>query len=178
MAQQTYGRGGWLAGWLGHWRKAPQEQLPTGAVPVADIDELSQEVFLRLLRYTEEVAAENPKGHLFRIAANVANEWRERSRAEARGGDAKLTDQKWLEELRIEPEAAGAEDVPMSPPAEELQALVNELPARQRAVLLLHVNEGLTYKEIAARLGTSSRGVLHDLTSAYTRLRLQMREDS
>ena len=48
------------------------------------------------------------------------------------------------------------------------------LPQRQRIVLLLHVNEGMTYKQIASRLGLTYRAVLRDLTRAYSQLRLQL----
>jgi DNA-directed RNA polymerase specialized sigma24 family protein len=41
-------------------------------------------------------------------------------------------------------------------------------------VLLLHVNEGLTYKQITDRLGLSPRVVLRDLTRAYSQLRSQL----
>src|SRR5689334_5339576 len=37
--------------------------------------------------------------------------------------------------------------------ARQLRKSVEQLPAQQRQVLLLHVNNGLTYWEIAARLG-------------------------
>ena len=61
------------------------------------MDDLAQEVFLRLLRYSDEVAVENPQGYLFRIAANVANEWRDRSRVR------QPHDRSWLDELHIDP---------------------------------------------------------------------------
>ena len=48
------------------------------------------------------------------------------------------------------------------------------LPPRQRQVLLLHVNEGLTYKQIAVRLSVTYRVVLRDLTRAYSQLRIQL----
>ena len=57
---------------------------------------------------------------------------------------------------------------------EHVQAAVQRLPPRQREVLLLHVNEGLTYKQITDRLGLSPRVVLRDLTRAYSQLRSQL----
>ena len=51
---------------------------------------------------------------------------------------------------------------------------MQRLPPRQREVLLLHVNEGLTYKQITDRLGLSPRVVLRDLTRAYSQLRTQL----
>src|SRR3546814_12274886 len=65
---------------------------------VCSSDLLAQEVFLRLLRYSEKTAVENPLGYLLRIAGNVASEWRERARV------SKPHDQEWLDDLLIEPD--------------------------------------------------------------------------
>jgi RNA polymerase sigma factor (sigma-70 family) len=164
------GRDGRLIEWFGKWRKPIRSWLRNRAsVPPGDIDDLAQEVFLRLLRYSDDIAVDNPQGYLFRIAANVANEWRERSRVR------KPHDDSWLEELQIEsgdePENAFARNRAN----EYVQAAVDRLPPRQREVLLLHVNEGLTYKQIAQQRGLTYRIVLRDLTRAYSTLRMQLR---
>ena len=165
-----HSRDGRLIEWFGKWRKPIRSWLRNRAsVPPGDIDDLAQEVFLRLLRYSDDVAVDNPQGYLFRIAANVANEWRERSRVR------KPHDDSWLEELQIdageEPENAFAK----TRTNEYVQAAVDRLPPRQREVLLLHVNEGLTYKQIAQQKGLTYRIVLRDLTRAYSTLRMQLR---
>ena len=159
-----------LAEWFGKWRKPIRSWLRNRAsVPPGDIDDLTQEVFLRLLRYSDDVAVDNPQGYLFRIAANVANAWRERSRVR------KLHDDSWLDELQIdsgdEPENAFAG----SRASEYVQAAVDRLPPRQREILLLHVNEGLTYKQVAQLRGLTYRIVLRDLTRAYSTLRMNLR---
>ena len=56
-------------------------------------------------------------------------------------------------------------------------ALAGVLTGRQREVLLLHVNEGLTYKQIAERQGLTYRVILRDLTRAYSQLRMQLKQD-
>ena len=56
----------------------------------------------------------------------------------------------------------------------KLRAAVEALPPRQRKVLLLHVHEGLTYKQIAEHLSLTYRVVLRDLTRAYSQLRLRL----
>jgi RNA polymerase sigma-70 factor (ECF subfamily) len=161
-----------LVVWFKRWRKPIRQWLShRSSVPTADLDDLAQEVFLRLLRYSDDVAIDNPQGYLFRIAANVANEWQERAR------HRKPHDDSWLEDLQIEfndePENAIAREVAR----EYMQEAVNKLPRRQREVLLLHVNEGLTYKQIAERQGLTYRVILRDLTRAYSQLRLQLKQD-
>jgi RNA polymerase sigma-70 factor (ECF subfamily) len=165
-------RNGRITSWFGRWRRPIRSWFSSRAsVPRADVDDLAQEVFLRLLRYSDEVAVENPQGYLFRIAANVANEWRDRSRVR------QPHDRNWLDELRIDPSDQPDNAVFQSRTNKHLQNAVNQLPKRQREVLLLHVNEGLTYKQIADRLGVTYRIVLRDLTRAYASLRMQLKAE-
>ena len=58
--------------------------------------------------------------------------------------------------------------------ARHLRESVEQLPSNERQVLLLHVNNGLTYWEIAARLGMDEEVVLRDLAHAYSQLRLEL----
>lgn len=165
-------RNGRLTVWFGRWRKPIRSWFSSRAsVPRAEVDDLAQEVFLRLLRYSDDVAVENPQGYLFRIAANVANEWRDRSRVR------QPHDRSWLDELQVDPAEQPDNAVFQNRVSKNLQNAVNRLPKRQREVLLLHVNEGLTYKEIADRLGVTYRIVLRDLTRAYAALRMQLKAE-
>ncbi len=158
-----------FAQWFKDWRKPVRHWLSRRAsVPAAELDDLAQEVFLRLLRYSENTAVENPLGYLLRIAGNVASEWRERARV------SKPHDREWLEELQIEPDQEPENSVSQARSDANVQAAVEKLPPRQRQVLLLRVNEGLTYKQIAERLELSPRAVLRDLSRAYSQLRTRL----
>lgn len=156
-----------IARWFKELRKPVRRWLSRRAsVPAAELDDLAQEVFLRLLRYSEKTVIENPLGYLLRIAGNVASEWRGRARV------ARPHDQQWLDDLLIESEQEPENSVCQAHSDDTVQAAVDQLPLRQRQVLLLRVNEGLTYKQIAARLGLSPRVVLRDLARAYSELRM------
>lgn len=167
------GADGRIAQWFKDWRKPVRHWLSRrAAVPAAELDDLAQEVFVRLLRYSEKTTVENPLGYLLRIAGNVASEWRERARV------AKPHDQEWLDDLLIESEQEPENSVCQARTDESVQKAVEKLPVRQRQVLLLRVNDGLTYKQIAVRLGLSPRVVLRDLSRAYSQLRTRLdRED-
>lgn len=164
-------RNGRISVWFGRWRKPMRSWFSNRAVPSAEVDDLAQEVFLRLLRYSDDVAVENPQGYLFRIAANVANEWRDRSSVRQPHACS------WLDELQIDPQDQPDNSVFQSRINKHLRGAVNKLPQRQREVLLLHVNDGLTYKQIADRLGVTYRIVLRDLTRAYGALRVQLKAE-
>lgn len=158
-----------FAQWFKDWRKPVRHWLSRrAAVPAAELDDLAQEVFLRLLRYSEKTTVENPLGYLLRIAGNVASEWRERARV------SKPHDQEWLDDLLIEPDQEPENSVCQARTDASVQAAVDKLPFRQRQVLLLRVNEGLTYKQIAERLELSPRVVLRDLSRAYSQLRTRL----
>ena len=161
-----------LASWFHEWRWPIRQWLSRrSSLPAADIDDVAQEVFLRLLRYSDDVVVDNPQGYLFRIAANVASEWRERARSR------RPHDQSWLDELKIDTDDEPENAVSRSSIERFVQAAVQKLPQRQRVVLLLHVNDGLTYKQIAEQLGLSYRVVLRDLTRAYSQLRMELSVD-
>ncbi len=158
--------------WFGRFRKPIRSWFsPRSSAPKTGVDGLSQEVFQRLLRYGDDVAVENPQGYLFRIAANVASEWRDRSHGR------QADDRGWIDQLQIDPFEQSDSAMFQARVSKHLQGAVNTLPKRQRDVLLLHVNEGLTYKQIADRLGITYRIVLRDLTRAYGALRMQLKAE-
>ena len=166
------GRNGRLVSWFTQWRSPIRRWLATrSSVPNADIDDLAQEVFLRLLRYSDDVVVENPQSYLFRIATNVANEWRDRARHKSPHEEA------WLDEVPIASKDEPENTLARAIVEKQVQKAVQRLPPRQREVLLLHVNEGLTYKQIADREGLTYRTVLRDLTRAYSQLRLRLNVD-
>jgi len=168
-ARSTSIRDGRLASWFLEWRGPIRKWLSSrSSVPAADLDDVAQEVFLRLLRYSDDIVIDNPQGYLFRVAANVASEWRERARLRC------PHDQNWLHDLQIEPANEPENAVARSVLRQHVRAAVDQLPPRQRMALRLHVNDGLTYMQIAERLGLSYRAVMRDLTRAYSRLRLQL----
>jgi RNA polymerase sigma factor (sigma-70 family) len=161
------GRDGRISSWLGRWRKPIRNWFSVRAsVPSADVDSLAQEVFLRLLRYSDDVAAENPQGYLFRIAANVVSEWRLREPHD-RG--------QLLEELQQDSSDQSDETAAHDRVDQQLQQAVGRLPKRQLEVLRLHVNEGLTYKQIAGRLHVTEGMALRELARAYASLRVQLK---
>lgn len=56
--------------------------------------------------------------------------------------------------------------------AKHLRTAVEQLSSHERHVLLLHVNVGMTYWEIAGQLGVAEQAVLSDLSRAYSQLRV------
>jgi len=84
-------------------------------------------------------------------------------------------DHDWLNSVSSQP--ADEDLISQSLAARQLRDSVQQLPSHERQVLLLHVSHGLTYWEIAARLGMDEEVVLRDLAHAYSQLRLELSTD-
>ncbi|MDY6948363.1 MAG: RNA polymerase sigma factor [Pseudomonadota bacterium] len=165
-ADQTVSRNERLTKWFEVWRGAMKRWLSSrSSIQSADLDDVAQEVFLRLLRYSNDAVVEYPQSYLFRIASNVVNEWRERAR------NSMPHDDVWLADLQIEPEAEPESSVEQDFVSKYVRHAVGLLPPRQREVLLLHIREDLTYKQIAIKLKLTPRVVRRDIARAYAELR-------
>jgi RNA polymerase sigma factor (sigma-70 family) len=160
-----------LTDWFREWQGPLRRFLAARrAVVAADIDDIAQEVFLRMLRYGRSALVKNPQAYLFKIAANVAAEW------SMQPGRRQPHDSNWLELLASVSgsESEGAFDIS----DEQLDNALGALPVRAREVIRLHYAEGLTHEAIAGRLDVSRRIVKRDLIRAYALMRLSLHEDS
>jgi RNA polymerase sigma-70 factor (ECF subfamily) len=159
-----------LTEWFRLWRVPLRNfLLGQGAVPDADVNDVAQEVFMRLLRYDRDELIEYPQAYLFKMASNVANEWAIRARSR------RPHDSKWLTGLLAEDspehEAAQAEA------CAEVERALSLLTPRQRAILKLQFSDGLGRAQIAERLGVTERAIKRDLTKSYEKLRAELNTD-
>lgn len=159
--------------WFREWRNPVRHWLSRQSrVPASDLDDLAQEVFLRVLRYSQNTNVEKPLGYLLRIASNVASEWRGLARV------AKPHDSSWLDELLIDEVEEPENFVERYLYQDRLSQVIATLPARQRQVLMLTVQEGWNCPQIAAELSVSERVVYRDRGRAYDALRLTVLKSS
>lgn len=169
VSDKTASRNERLTQWFEVWQGAMKRWLSSrSSIQAADLDDVAQEVFLRLLRYSNDAVVEYPQSYLFRIATNVVNEWRERARNSLPHDDV------WLADLQIEPEAEPESSVEHDLVGKCVRKAVSLLPPRQREVLLLHIREDLTYKQIAVKLKLTPRVVRRDIARAYADLRAEL----
>jgi RNA polymerase sigma-70 factor (ECF subfamily) len=134
-----------------------------------DVDDLAQEVYLRLLRLDEAKCVHNPLAFVYGVAAHVVADFRLRSHAQ----QAHLTFdeeavQHWSEQpTDVLPDELG-ERVALE---QHLKWALGQLPPTQAAVLLAHKRDGFSYEEIAQRLKLSIHTVEKYLTQAKAKLR-------
>lgn len=126
-------------------------------------EDLAQEVFLRILRLEDAELIQHPRAYLFRVAVSVIQEWRLR--------DQRIPIQEDMDVDQIAGWESPAKDAVTSERDHRLNTAIASLPAMYRAVLQLRLKEGLRHREVADRLGISTRMVKRYLIKAYARLR-------
>jgi RNA polymerase sigma factor (sigma-70 family) len=136
-----------------------------GAV-LMDLDDVAQEVFLRLLRYEQGDFISDPRAYLFQIASNVASEWS--MRAQRRYPH----DSSWLDGLADQADVTA--ELELSESDSQLYNALARLPSRAREILRLHFGEGLTYNAISTRVGVTPRIVKRDIAHSYSTLRFML----
>jgi RNA polymerase sigma-70 factor (ECF subfamily) len=119
-----------------------------------------QETYLRIEAMNDVGSIQSPKAYLFRIALNIAND---RRRAESRRLTAHEIDGLLdIPDDRPDPEREAEDRSEVG----QLRRAIAELPERRRIVLTLSRIDGLSHREIAARLGVTVRTVETDLKQA------------
>jgi RNA polymerase sigma-70 factor (ECF subfamily) len=130
----------------------------------AEAEDLTQEVFLRLVRRLDAAAIDNPEAFLFRTAVNLL---RDRSRREK-------TFRNHLTETELRQDRF--EGISPERVLESRQALqralqcLEELDERTRDAFILHRLEGLKYAEIAEVFGVSVSSVEKYIIKALAHL--------
>lgn len=113
-----------------------------------DAEDLAQEVYLRLMRVTDNKRIRNPRAYVLRVAANVVHEWR----LLARNRLVHSADP--LDHLADDQDTANAAEIQRQ--SRELAAALCTLSPKCRAVVLMHRRDHYTYEEIAGKLGISA----------------------
>ena len=132
----------------------------------ADAQDLAQEVYLRLLRTSTIDLIAEPQAYLYRVASNVAAEWRMRARERnPHSSDAlEMLLETRTPEVRLDQEEDQAR-------LREALACLEVMP---RAVIFLKLREDMTNEEIATHLGITRRMVKRHLAIGYAELRARM----
>jgi RNA polymerase sigma-70 factor, ECF subfamily len=134
-------------------------------VPVGDVDDLVQDVFIRALRRLSTLRETRSFGAwLTAIARNVANDYHRRSVPKE-----SLTDDASDNEVQVRTSSRE----PAGPAAAVLE-VVRSLPDAYRETLILRLVEGMTGPEIAARTGMTHGSVRVNLHRGMEQLRARL----
>jgi RNA polymerase sigma factor (sigma-70 family) len=138
----------------------------------ADIADIIQEVYLRLLRVPDHEAIRSPEAYLFTVARHVAQQHSLRQ-STPNGIDLPrmLTD---LSDVPNDP----ALEVAAQQSIEELERALAKLKPRERATFLYHRRDGMTLEEIGKRFGVSRAQAKKYLAKSLVLFRKQLEPTS
>ena len=125
-----------------------------------DVDDLLQDLFLKVSALPADTPVDNPRAFLFRLLSNLMlDRWRSGQRAAAR-------DSAWRQ---INHQTGAVEDLDDAPSAEavvaprerlaRLVAALETLPHKTRTIFRLHKFDGVSYADIASQLDISRSSV-------------------
>jgi len=118
----------------------------------ADVPDLVQEIFLRLLRIKDHEAIRNPQAYLYTVASHVLHQYTLGKSATPEAMAPLLV----VSELQAQAAAPDpADEVDLEQRLESVSRALEQLSPRAYATLLMYRCEGLTLKQIAVRLGVS-----------------------
>jgi RNA polymerase sigma-70 factor (ECF subfamily) len=141
--------------------------------PASELDDLVQEVFLRIQSHTSDRSIDQLERYLFTVAASVLTD-RARRRAVRQA-----TAHEVYEERHDPIEERTPERVLLDREAVDLViAAVADLPERTRDVFLLHRFEEMTCSSIAAQLGLSVSAVEKHIMKALRFLHARLSDDA
>jgi RNA polymerase sigma factor (sigma-70 family) len=135
----------------------------------SDAPDLAQEVYVRLLRMNDSEAIRNPQLYLYTVASNLVKEHAVREQRLATSEFTETGVQERIGELPSLDSQLEATQL-----VEHLGTVLEQLPTRWRNALILQYRYGLTYQEIADRLGVSSNMVKKYLAQGLGRCRCGM----
>jgi RNA polymerase sigma-70 factor (ECF subfamily) len=136
----------------------------------ADLPDLVQEVFLRLLRIERHETIRSPEAYLFTVASHVLHQHTLRESATRHGVEI---DQALVESETPESDPAAQADTQQR--VERLNRALDQLSPKAHAALILHRRDGFSIEEIGAQLGVSRNVAKKHLAKALAHCRLKLR---
>jgi len=125
--------------------------LSTRARNTADVPDLAQEVFLRLMRVQQTEIIRSPEAYLFTVASHVVHQHTLREANVPRAVD--------ITEVLAELQLTSTDDPSANAETQErlknLQRALDQLPPKLSTTLLLHRFAGLSIEEIGDQLGVA-----------------------
>jgi RNA polymerase sigma factor (sigma-70 family) len=125
--------------------------LFTRARNSADVPDLAQEVFLRLMRVEQHEIIRSPEAYLFTVARHVAHQ---HTLHQANAPQA-IDITEVFPELQISTSDDPLERAEVSLRMKNLKRALDQLPPRLATTLLLHRFDGFSIEEIASQLGVA-----------------------
>lgn len=132
--------------------------------------DIAQEVYVRMLRIPDMGTIRNPEAYLYTVASNLAKEHAQRASRDRLAVD--VDDPAIQEQLAELPVFGGELDTEQR--VTRLREVLEQLSPKCRAAVELQYWHGLSYEEIALRLGVSAHMVKKYLSQGLMHCRRRM----
>ncbi len=139
---------------------------------VSDVPDFIQEVYLRMLRVPNAESIRSPEAYLFTVAQHVVQQ--QALQSSPSGNPAQLL--RMLDLSQSAPDSNPELDASAQQSLEQLQQALDGLHPKARAAFILSRRDGLSFDEIAERLGVSRPMAKKYLTKALLRFRQSLAE--
>lgn len=155
-----------VADWHDRWHRMVLRTLSRKLNGRSEAQDLSQEVYLRLLRADRLDLVRHPQSYVYRVAVNVLQEWRLRAQQSKPHSDDGLEELESAEnpEQRFEQKQV----------SDKVQKALRSLPPESRMALVLHCRDDMTYQQIADHMQVTRRMVKRYVANGYSALRAHM----
>lgn len=138
-----------------------------------DVEDVLQDVYVRLSNISDDVTIGAPKAFIFKIAANLAIDLlRQRRRHEQSGAGASALDAHDNENLLPSDEPSAEQVMISRETARRVLDGLERLSAKTKRVFIAHRFEGQSYAEIARELKVTVKAVEYHMTQALLHLRI------
>ena len=136
---------------------------------IADVPDITQEVYLRMLRVPNVESIRSPEAYLFTVAQHVVQQHTLKMAALPSAELAQV-----LSTQSATAHADPAQELVAAQCLDRLQETLEKLSPKARAVFILSRRDGLSFDEIATRLGVSKPMVKKYLMKALLQFRLRL----
>lgn len=154
---------------FGRYRRELHRYLMRRLRHPQDVDDLAQEVYCRLIRLEDEKCVHKPLAYLYGIASHVLADFRIEVEQER---EHITVDSDTVDEWSDSPSCVLPDDLAERLNLQQqIDRAMAQLPPTHAAVLLAHKRDGMSYDEVAERLGLSIHTVEKYVTQAKARVR-------
>lgn len=138
-----------------------------------DTKDIIQEIYLRLLRLGKGELVREPHAYVYFVANQVLAQFRMSSNKSPVSFDSELTQHHDGHPVQTDLQRDGVVDHVL--PESEIEWLIGALPPTHRKVFLLRILDGLSWLQIAERLGLSVNTVKKYLCESNARISIMSR---
>lgn len=154
---------------FGRYRRELHRYLMRRLRQPQDVDDLAQEVYIRLIRLDDEKCVLKPLAYLYGIASHVLADYRIEVEQER---ECITVDSEAVDEWTDTPSCVLPDDLAERLNLQQqIDKAIAQLPPTHAAVILAHKRDGMSYDEVAEKLGLSRHTVEKYVTQSKARIR-------